>query len=104
MSHGDHISKIPDNWSVIAKSQDGIIAAVEGPNIIAHQFIPKLHILRMAPPICIIFFFKHVKHLKIGLLMMLWKEKYERFVVWSAINLCICVLRVEVLTLRWLQP
>ncbi len=42
MSHGDHISEIPDSWSVIAKSQDGIIAAVEGPNIIALQFHPEV--------------------------------------------------------------
>ena len=42
MSHGDHISVIPDGWSVIASSSDGIIAAVAGPKIIALQFHPEV--------------------------------------------------------------
>jgi GMP synthase (glutamine-hydrolysing) len=42
MSHGDHISAIPEGWSIISNSQDGIIAAVEGPNIIALQFHPEV--------------------------------------------------------------
>jgi GMP synthase (glutamine-hydrolysing) len=40
MSHGDHVSKLPAGWKTIAKSGDGTLAAIEGPD---HRYGLQFH-------------------------------------------------------------
>ena len=44
MSHGDLVSKLPRNWSTLAKSSNGIIAAIsnEDETLVATQFHPEV--------------------------------------------------------------
>ena len=44
MSHGDSIEELPKNWSIIARSNNGILAAAEreGSNIFGTQFHPEV--------------------------------------------------------------
>ena len=44
MSHGDLVSKLPNNWSTLAKSSNGIIAAIsnEDETFVATQFHPEV--------------------------------------------------------------
>tara|TARA_S200000501_G_scaffold339840_1_gene347816 strand:+ start:12432 stop:13982 length:1551 start_codon:yes stop_codon:yes gene_type:complete len=45
MSHGDQVVKIPEGWQVLAKSTNGIVAAIgnENQNLVATQFHPEVY-------------------------------------------------------------
>lgn len=43
MSHGDHVSKIPNGWELIAESDNGLISGMEGDGLVGLQFHPEVN-------------------------------------------------------------
>ncbi len=43
MSHGDHVSKIPPSFHLLAESDNGLIAGIEGDGVVGLQFHPEVN-------------------------------------------------------------
>ena len=63
MSHGDHVSSIPNNFKIVAKSNNGIISIIQNDknNIFGLQFHPEVHHTYYGKKILYNFIFKVCK-------------------------------------------
>ena len=77
MSHGDHVTKIPQDFQIIAKSNNNIISIIENNkrNIFGLQFHPEVHHTFLGKKIISNFLFKVCKTKKNWILKNFIKQK-----------------------------